>query len=60
LEVKADERAAAGWKPDGSATAGCGACPPRRRLRCWWLPVPFGRAFRHFRPAWQSSHALVL
>jgi hypothetical protein len=27
MEVKADERAAAGWKPDGAATAACGACP---------------------------------
>src|SRR4029453_10150342 len=27
LEVKADERAVAGWKPDGAAIAACGACP---------------------------------
>jgi hypothetical protein len=25
MEVKADKRAAAGWKPDGAATAACGA-----------------------------------
>ena len=25
MEVKADERAAAGWKPDGAAIAACGA-----------------------------------
>jgi len=103
LEVKADERAAAGWKPDGPATAGCGACPLTSAFRVasfaakqrslkprstgqhrgdspisWKLnrtsaPGLFRKqivplcgmgsmtsGFRHFMPAWQSSHALVL
>src|SRR5688572_26591021 len=57
LEVKADQRAAAGWKPDGPAAM-------RVVERAHWLP-PFvfvrrrdSRAISS--PAWQSSDAPVL